>query len=124
MFVQDICKKLNIDVNICDPKCESFQDLKSPDDTQGSIIFPIFLTVRKMIGLETEFSLNEVDGIVGNILRKIKIIESVSSSSESDTDEDAFIAKEDNKRLKMDQQKLEMGLRKLGEKIANRRLNH
>ena len=77
-----------------------------------------------MIGLETEFSLNEVDGIVGNILRKIKIIESVSSSSESDTDEDAFIAKEDNKRLKMDQQKLEMGLRKLGEKIANRRLNH
>ena len=60
---------MNIVVNICDPKCKSFEDLESPDDTQVSIILTIFLTVRKMIGLETEFSLTEVDGFVGNILR-------------------------------------------------------
>jgi len=113
LLIEKIGRILNITVKFYNSDYEVFKPLNSQDDSPMSIFFPMLLTVRKLLGFDPQFSLNALDCYVDSILKSLNDLESASQGTDSEPDSDWYSTEQDNKRLKMENERLRTGLRSL-----------
>jgi len=113
LMIEKIGRILNITVNFFNSDNEVFKPLNSQDNSPMSIFFPMLLTVRKLLGFDPQFSLNALDCYVDSILKSLNDLESASQGTDSEPDSDWYSTEQDNKRLKMENERLRTGLRSL-----------
>ena len=73
----------------------------------------MLLTVRKLLGFDPQFTLNALDCYVDSILKSLNDLELASQGTDSEPDSDWYSTEQDNKRLKMENERLRTGLRSL-----------